>query len=152
MSRSIGIRDARPSDLPWLVGELRRFDHEAGLDRSLFPDMARAVTTLTTLMHSGPFYVADDQGTPVGFIAGVLSPHYFNPDLMTCCELLWWVVPERRGSTAGAKLLDAFLSFGRANADWVICTVRDTTQRSAMRKRGLVGYERSFIHEVVRAD
>lgn len=148
----IGIRDAKRSDLPWLVAELRRFDEAFGADRSLFPDMDRAVHTLTALMDAGPFYVADDDGQAIGFIAGVLTPHYFNPAIQTLAELLWWVVPERRTSSAGLKLLDAFLAYGRVHADWVICTMRDVHQKPALSRRGLRGYERSFIHEVTRAD
>ena len=31
---------------------------------------------------------------------------------MVLTELFWWVTPEHRGSSAGARLLEEFLAFG----------------------------------------
>jgi hypothetical protein len=102
---SIAVRTAVAADVAWLLQQLAHFDAFFGSSRSLFPDEAYAVETLTKLIATEPFFIAADARGPVGFIAGLLTPHLLNPSIRVLSELFWWVVPEARGSRAGFLLL-----------------------------------------------
>lgn len=146
----ITIRRADSADLPWLLTQCRAFSQFFGSQQSLMPDDETASDTLRGLMDEdvGCFFVAEN-GQRLGFIAGLLSPHYFNPALLQLTELLWWVSPEHRGSSAGARLLDAFDAFGRAHADWVVFSLEEKSPVNprALERRGYTLHERSYLLE-----
>ncbi len=43
------------------------------------------------------FVVEVDGGELVGFLAGVIHPHFLSNATTTANELAWWVKPEHRG-------------------------------------------------------
>jgi GNAT superfamily N-acetyltransferase len=51
--------------------------------------------------------VAEEDGKIVGMFMGYVTDYYFGNDKIAC-DILWYVVPEARGSRAGIKLLKAF--------------------------------------------
>ena len=58
------------------------------------------------------FYVVEEEGVVVGFLAGLLSTsNAFN--LKLAHELGWYIAPEHRGSAAGTLLISRF-------EDWAI--------------------------------
>lgn len=157
----IRVRPAVASDVPWLLAQLRQFAEFFGSARSLFPDDVTAVEKLTTLMDPdvGCFLIAtfrDLYGTdlPLGFIAGVLTPHFFNPSIRVLSEVLWWVTPEHRGGRAGITLLNAYEMYARdAGADWVTMTLEEKSpvNPTALTKRGFRLYESSYLKELPTA-
>lgn len=156
------IRRASFDDIPWLLTQLREFAAFAGTKHCLFPaDEAIATATVHSFIHAadtgnGVFLVAESLTAPregVGFIVGVLGPHPFNPRLRTLAELFWWVQPSRRGSSAGARLLDAFIGFGKRNADVVTMVLEHgspATLELGLAKRGFRAQERTYVLEVER--
>lgn len=147
------IRQAVSADVPWLLQELAAFDRFYAAKHSLVPpDPAVAAATVAGLIAEHPFFIAIDDATnvPIGFIAGALVPHLFHPELRTLAELLWWVVPERRGSSAGGRLLAHFEAYGRAHADWIVLTldVNSPIHPATLERRGFSPHERSFLLEV----
>ena len=171
MSR-VTVRRATMADIPWLVGELREFSAFFGTKRSLFPgDEACAFKLLAWLtdvpdcepLHH-PFFVAEKAGREVvlggdvhdfaervGFIAGLLSPHFLNGDVVTLTEVLWWVPPPHRQSRVGGLLFREFEAFGCAYADQIVFSLveaRTPVKRRTLERRGYHAHETSYLLEV----
>jgi hypothetical protein len=151
------VRQARQDDVPWLLSQLRVFDQFFDTKRRLFPDEATATTVLLSLLAFHPFFVADTGFRPeperverIGFIAGAIGPHPYNPALRVLSELFWWVDERYRGGRAGLALLDAFQAYGERNADWVIMTLeaKSPVNERSLTKRGFHLHERSYLWEV----
>lgn len=147
---SVDVREAEPSDIPWLLEQLRAFDASFPAERSLFADDERVTMQLRQAISVGPFYVAEvAEGYPVGFVYGLLHPHPLNPDITVLVEALWWVDPAYRHTRAGVELLDAYTSYGFEHANWITVTERtEEPGRSAFTKRGFTLLERSYLLEV----
>lgn len=148
---TIRIRKARSEDIPWLLEQLRAFDAFFGTERPLFPrDPDRAESFIWRIIADHPFYVATAEAHGlVGFIAGALAPHPYNPAIRQLTEMFWWVAPEFRQSRAGSLLLDAFIEEGKQRAHFIVMTlehnspVRDET----LTKRGFRHMSRDFLLE-----
>jgi len=137
--------------------QCRAFSDFFGSSQSLMPDDETAVTKLVALMSEdvGCFFVAcvsdtGEEGKPVGFIAGLLGPHFFNPAITQLTELLWWVDVEHRGGKAGVRLLDCFTEYGRAHADWTVFTLEEKSpvNPASLERRGYRLHEKSYLLEV----
>ena len=59
-------------------------------------------------MSEGTAFVAMSSEVPVGALGGLLVNNIYNPDILTLCEMFWYVVPEYRNTRAGALLFKAF--------------------------------------------
>ena len=146
---SITVRPAVIEDMPWLLTELAAMDEFFGSARSLFPDVEQAERIVTLLIENHPFFVASDVNGPVGFIAGVLAPHFLNSDILQLTELFWWVTMEARGSRAAAVLFSALDEFGRKHAHWGVMALNDHTpiEPKSLEKRGYRFREASYLKE-----
>lgn len=143
------IRLATHDDVPWLKQELRAFANWNGL--RLFGDEAHAEALLGQLIETQFVAVATRGDDRLGLIAGVMSPHPFNPDIKMATELWWWVTPDARGSSAGARLLDAFdLWANDSGADLVSFTLEaeSPVNPRALERRGYRLMEYQFVREV----
>lgn len=146
------IRPANLLDVPWLLEQLKQFDHFFNAKKSLFPDNPETATKiLEGLITTQPFFVAADTVGRQGFIAGALAPHPYNPELIVLSELFWWVAPQFRGSTVGARLLKYFMCYGVENdVDWIVLTIEAGTpiEESSLERCGFKLHERSYLLEV----
>lgn len=111
------VRKAVPSDIPWLLTQLREFAAFHPIGPRIMGTDANAEVLLGHLIATQFVAVADAEGTPVGLIAGAVSPHPFNPELRVATELWWFVSPAHRGSRAGLALLDSYEAWAKENAD-----------------------------------
>lgn len=147
---SVTIRPATAADVPWLLAELQSFDRFFGARHSLMPDSAHATETLGALIQHHVVLLADAPRGPVGFIAGVLAPHFFNPAITHLSELFWWVIPSARGSSAGARLLHAFEAIGRREAQWITMTLESDSpvDPASLLRRGYRLKETNWLMEV----
>jgi len=149
---SVMVRRASNGDIEWLCERLRAFSDAYGTRIKIFPDKNTAVTWLKQIIKSHLLLIAEDAPSKVrlGFIAGVLTPHLYNPEIMVLAELFWLVDPACRHGSAGLKLLDAFIEFGKDRADFVTFgTMMDTDVKDeTLLKRGFVLKEKSFLMEV----
>jgi len=101
------VRRAVLEDIPWLVTELEDFAAHYPVRIPVPHDHAERL--LGQLIDTQYVAIAStEDGTRVGLIAGVLQPHPFNPDVLCATQLWWWVTPEHRSSSAGARLLGDF--------------------------------------------
>lgn len=153
------VRRADPTDIPWLLEQLRDFDRFFGSKHTLMPERDEASVVLMALITEHVFLIAAQKGGPrIGFIAGTLAPHPFRRQLRVLTEIFWWVAPPYRGTAAGAHLLLEFEHVGRQQADWVVMSLEERTisdglvDPSSLERRGYLPRERSYLLEVVRAD
>lgn len=145
------IRPATPDDLSWLHAQARAFSDFMGSRRALYGDPAHVDTTFRLLMAEHVCFVAERPEVGlVGLIAGILTPHFMNPGIMTLCEILWWVPEEHRGSRAALLLLEEFLAIGRESADWVSFSLEAKTpvDERVLIRRGFRLSERNYLLEV----
>lgn len=146
------IRSANLEDVPWLLEQLRQFDHFFGTKKSLFPeDPKTAAGIIEGLIANQPFFISADEQDRYGFIAGAVARHPYNPDILVLSELFWWVGPEYRGTTVGARLLKHFMCYGfEADVDWIILTIENGTpiDPASLERAGFKLHERSFLLEV----
>lgn len=144
-------RPASLRDLPWLLEQLWAFDEFCGTKYSLIPKEEGSATTLLANLIGGTFFrVAEKQDKQVGFICGVLQPHYLNTKIITFTELFWWVLPEFRNGRAGIMLFEEFREFGIQHAHWIVVNLEyeSPVKSESLLKRGFRLKERTFLLEV----
>lgn len=148
---TVSIRRADAGDIDWLVSQCRDFASFFDSRHNLFPDEALAREGLWAMISNHIVFIAQKAGIPVGFVAGTLAPHMFNPAIRVLYEAFWWVTEEHRGSRAGLLLLNSFVAWGREHADWIIFTLENHSpvNDSVLLRRGFTLKERSYLMEVV---
>lgn len=147
----IQVRRATLDDVPWLVDQLRLFSKFFGTKRSLFPGDQAAAYGLKEMIRDHIVFVADLDGTgPIGFIGGYYVRHPFNNAIRTLTETFWWTDEEHRGSRAGLMLLNAFLDWGKQNADWILFALEthSPVKQDVLTKRGFHLQESNYLMEV----
>ncbi len=146
----ITTRLANSSDIDWLFEECKAFakTYESKLNLASNEDYGR--TSLGYLVENHLVVMSLKDGEPTGFIIGMKQPHHFNPDITMLSELFWWVKPEHRLGSSGAKLFKAFMDFGKQNCDCITFTLEETTPLSekALTKRGFRLTEKAYFMEV----
>lgn len=143
------IRQARTSDVDWMLGECMEFAKEYESKHNLCGNLAYAVTFLESLIVKHLVYISEINDVRTGFIAGMIAPHHFNPDITMLSELLWWVSKEHRGGLSGSVLLDKFIEYGKENCDWITFTIEKNTPISdaPLLKRGFAMTEKAYLLE-----
>lgn len=145
------MREGQSLDIDWLIPQLKQFSLFFGSRRSLFPSNEEyARERLADMMQSHFFRVAEQDGAPVGFIAGYVTPHPFNPEIWTLAETFWWVDPIHRQGRAGLLLLNAFVEWGRDHVDLLTFALEahSPVNPRTLEKRGLQLQEHNFMLEV----
>jgi hypothetical protein len=146
----VNVRKATHDDLPWIVGQLKDFSQFFGSKINLFPNEEIATQKMSELVQNHFVMVAESERGMMGFICGIIGPHFFNPFIQTLTELFWWVKEEFRLSRAALLLFNAFDSFAEASGvHWVNFSLETASpvKDSFLLKRGYVQQERSFLKE-----
>ena len=102
------IRQATPEDLVQCVSmilELRQETFWKNMPEQADP-MAMLVCILYRLTTQSNFclYVAEQDSALVGLCGGELVSHFLAPSVLILTEWAWWVVPDHRQGTVGARL------------------------------------------------
>lgn len=142
---------ARIDDIPALIPLLREFGVHVSQKYPIYPTSDEvAERILLGLLSAHPVFVARREGEVIGSIAGLLTPHLFNPAIEVLTEIFWWVKPACRGSRAGLLLLEALTSWGRQHADIVILSLEHDSpvNPKSLEKRGFQARESNYILEV----
>ncbi len=147
----ITTRAATHQDLDWIVGELKAFSVFYGTKISIFGDEGHARKFITEMIDKHVVFVAEQESTLIGFIAGLCTSHPYNPDIQMLSETFWWVPEEHRGSRAGAKLLSDFIAHGREHADWITFALEhhSPVKDETLERLGFKLQEKSFLMEVI---
>lgn len=146
----ISIRRASQSDIVWLLDQLQKFSAFYGTKRSVFGPMETSHAFVLMLIRDHLVFIADDADVgQIGFIAGIVANHPYNPEIFVLTESFWWVDEAYRGSRAGLMLLNEFTAWGKANADWTIMTLEhhSPVNEKTLTKRGYKPIERSYLLE-----
>ena len=125
---SFEIRPARLKDIDAICVELEAFSDHYSTKMPPYKDKETSSRVLTDIIEKHLFLVAvDESGTLVGFIAGFVCDHIYNPDIRTLAEAFWWTKPEHRRTGIGLVLFEAFKKWGEENVDWVLMTIEQDT-------------------------
>lgn len=113
------IYRAGEPDIPWVIKQLREFGDWYGTKLNMFGDEEYALQFVEMVAKSHVLLIASDNGERVGLIAGLFTPHMYNPKIRVLHELWWWVVESKRRCRAASMLLDEFTRIGREKCDWI---------------------------------
>ena len=111
---SVVVREGTIFDVPFMVAVGKMMHEES--DFASFNWNNEKTTRFVDRAVSDPdfcTFIVEVDGEPVGMIIGKVSPFFFGDDLQLH-DYLWYVAPEHRGASAGAKLIEAYVEFGKA--------------------------------------
>lgn len=149
MSQSCVVRKAKVEDISWLVAECEEFSKFFDSKIALYnPEHLGHV--FEVLIDSHLIFVSEVRGERSGFIAGLYTSHFLNPNITTLTEILYWVCPQYRGSRSALMLLNAFNEWGADHADLIAMTIEDKSpmREESLFKRGYRLKEKAFIREI----
>jgi N-acetylglutamate synthase-like GNAT family acetyltransferase len=100
------IRQANKFDLPAVVEMLRNFRNNTPIEMMRECNNEEYISKLFhhIILGGGVALIAEDKNT-AGMIIGVKDQNVWDPNLKVLRELVYWVEPQYRGSSAGYKLL-----------------------------------------------
>ena len=147
---SIAIRDAKPEDADWIVSRLPALSAMYQTKRPLYEDPIYARDGVLSFIRDHLFLIGLDGDDRRGFIAGMVSDHFVNPEIRTLTEMLWWVDPGPSQPRVGLALLRGFTEWGRRHADWITFTRLDAhpSGHRALTRLGFRLQERIYLLEV----
>ncbi len=119
---AITVRRAAPADIERLA-ELGTRMHGEGAFAFLPFDLAKVRRFAADYCGAAPNrcgLVAERGGRIIGMFAGHLSEYFFCREKIAC-DMLLYVEPEARGSSAAARLVAAFRAWARAQGAREIC-------------------------------
>lgn len=145
----VTTRPAFISDVEWLFEQCEAFAKFYGSKISLAGNPEYGKMFLGGLIENHYVQIGLKDGVRAGFIAGMVTPHHFNPNIKQLAELLWWVPEEFRNSGVGAKLFAEFITFGKENCDWITFTLEENSPvgDAVLLKRGFRMTERAYLME-----
>lgn len=103
------------------------------------------------IIQDGTAIVAyNDEDKPVGCIAGVLVPNLFNPQINTLAEIIWYILPEYRGTRIAAMLLKRYTELAEEIADEATLSLLPSSNVNfrSLAKRGWKQEEFAFRREI----
>lgn len=149
---TIKIRPADESDVYWICTQLKKFSDFYNSKYPLYDDPDFAAFTMGNIIENHFVLMACEEKskTRVGFIAGLETKHFFNPNINVLSELFWWVDEEYRGSRAGLLLLNEFIKHGEEKFQWIQFTLEHKSPVSdqTLVKKGFKLQEKSFLREI----
>lgn len=143
------IRPAFIGDVEWLFEQCEAFAKFYGSKISLAgnPDYGRKF--LEGMVQNHFVRIGMKDNVRAGFIAALVTPHHFNPDIRQLAELLWWVPEEHRCTGIGMMLFEDFMEYGKANCDWITFTLESISpiKDKFLLDRGFRLSERAYLME-----
>jgi N-acetylglutamate synthase-like GNAT family acetyltransferase len=107
------IRDASPFDIPALLDMLRQYRHHTPLPFLAKADDEEHITKILSAVMAGKGVILVAETDKIdGMIIASISPSLWSPEDFLMTEMAYWVNPDARGSTAGYRLLKAYVERG----------------------------------------
>lgn len=108
------IRHAKFTDYYEIIQMLQAFALESPCEYHHMPitNIRRIQNLLSTIQKSGVVLVSETENRLQGMILGQITPDLLFPEVRILRELVWWVAPEARLGTTGARLLKKYTEFG----------------------------------------
>ena len=145
----IKLRPANNSDIEWLFLQCEDFAEFYKTKISLAGNKEYGLTFLAEVVEKHFVRIALRDGERVGFIAKLIAPHHFNPDIRQLSELLWWVQPEHRNTRVGMLLFKDFMKFGETECDQMsfVLEHHSPVKDQFLLKYGFRLQERAYLKE-----
>jgi N-acetylglutamate synthase-like GNAT family acetyltransferase len=105
----MNIRPANKFDLPYIIEMLKHFRDNSPVEKIKECNNHEYISSLfhSVLVGRGVAFVAEyDQ--PFGMIIGYIDQNVWDPEIKVLKELVYWVEPNHRNTTAGYRLLKAY--------------------------------------------
>jgi len=150
-SHTVTIRPAVPSDLDWLITQVKAFATFNRTKYFQFPTDEKARRQLQAMMEQHFMRIAERDGERLGFISAYWIYHPYNDEIPMLAETFWWVDPAYRHSSAGLRLLDAFIDFAvEKRIKWLTFSLlsKSPVNERCLTSRGFVQHERAFLLEL----
>ena len=105
----MNIRNANKFDLPHILDMLRGFRNATPIDMMRECDNEDYINKLYhhVILGGGIALIAENE-KPFGMIIGVKDHNIWDPEIKVLRELVYWVEPEYRGTSAGYRLLKEY--------------------------------------------
>lgn len=105
----MNIRNANKFDLPHILDMLRDFRNATPIDMMRDCDNEEYINKLYhhIILGGGIALIVEDE-KPFGMIIGVKDHNIWDPEIKVLRELVYWVDPAYRGTTAGYRLLKEY--------------------------------------------
>lgn len=143
------VRRAREEDKEWLWETMLEFSRWWQMGEMLDEDTVREL--IDTVVDGHIALIAEDEktGARAGVLGAMVTPHPFNRHKRMSQELVWWVAPEYRGTTAGAKLFVTYTNLAKRMADYVVISrmVESPIGPEVFTKRGYRLADSNYILE-----
>lgn len=145
----IELRKAEQTDVEWVFAQCEDFARFYGSKISLAGNPEYGKKFLADLIANHFVMIGLKDGARAGFIAGLVAPHHFNPDIIQMTELLWWVPEAYRNTGVGARLFQSFMDFGREHCNWIAFTLEEKSpvKDAFLLKRGFRVAEKAYVME-----
>ena len=105
----MNIRLANKFDLPYIIKMLRNFRNETPIELMKHCDNEDYINKLYhhIILGGGVAIIAEVE-QPIGMIIGIKDHNIWDPELKVLRELVYWVEPEHRNTTAGYRLIKEY--------------------------------------------
>ena len=105
----MNVRLANKFDLPYILDMLRNFREQTPIEEMRDCDNEEYVNKVFhhIILGGGVALVAEEQ-QPIGMIIGIKDQSIWDPEIKILRELVYWVEPEARGSSAGYRLIKEY--------------------------------------------
>ncbi len=146
----ITTRPAFLGDVDWLLDQCDDFAKFYGSKVSLAGDRNYGRFFLTDLLEKHYVRIGMEGNSRAGFIAGMVTPHHFNPSITQLSELLWWVPEQFRSCGIGGLLFKEFVEYGKEHCNWITFTMEQNTPigDGILVKAGFRLTEKAYLMEV----
>jgi hypothetical protein len=105
----MNVRPANKFDTPYIIKMLRHFRDNSPVEKIKECNNEQYINSLyhSIIVGRGVAFVAEyDQ--PFGMIMGYIDQNVWDPEIKVLKELVYWVEPEYRNTTAGYRLIKAY--------------------------------------------
>jgi hypothetical protein len=147
------IREATVNDIDTLFEMSLKFLKEGGIfDHIPLNKQSLSDWIATLILADNSTILVYDEGGIKGAVAGTISPHFINKDILVSNEFAWWVFPEYRGKV-GKPLLTGFEIWSKTNgADLVVMMSLEKLNPKLVdkvyKKENYILTEHSYIKEL----
>lgn len=105
------IRKANKFDIDGIIEMLIHYRENSSLNALRFANDRQYIEQMLSniLAGAGVIFVSEKDGILIGMLIAAKFPNIWNPQVMQCSEIAYWVEPEYRGGTSAYRLLAAYV-------------------------------------------